>query len=68
MAFMLVVTITSLVLTLKGKIVELSAQATGWAIAMSVLDVLLIILAVVLAIDGVRTLLAEHKEKSEAAA
>jgi carbon starvation protein len=65
MAFMLVVTLTSLVLTLKGKIAELSVVASGWGIALTVLAVLLIILAVVLAVTGIRTLIAQHGEKQK---
>ena len=65
MAFMLVVTLSSLCLTLKGKIAELAVVADGWAVALTVLDALLIILAVVLAISGIRTLFAQSKEKKE---
>lgn len=56
MFFMLVVTLTSLVFTLKTNIVGLSGPEAGWCGVRAVLSVLLIVLAVVLAVDGVKTL------------
>ncbi|MDD3401787.1 MAG: carbon starvation CstA family protein [Hespellia sp.] len=65
MAFMLVVTITSLCLTIKGKIAQLSAGTeVGWAVALLILAVLLIICAVILAVDGVKTLAGQSKTKA----
>lgn len=65
MAFMLVVTICSLVLTIKGKITAITAGAAdmGWNIALVVLAVLLVILAIILAIDGVKTLTSQENKK-----
>ena len=60
MAFMLVVTIFSLIQTIIAKIYAIQAGTDlGWNIALVTLAILLIILAVVLAIDGVRSLTAK---------
>lgn len=58
MAFMLVVTITSLCFTLKTNILGIAAGGAGvtWCVVRTVLAALLIILAVILAVDGVKTL------------
>ena len=58
MAFMLVVTITSLCFTLKTNILGIAAGGAGvtWCVVRTVLAALLVILAVILAIDGVKTL------------
>lgn len=58
MAFMLVVTITSLCFTLKTNILGITAGGAGvtWCVVRTVLAALLIILAVILAVDGVKTL------------
>ena len=58
MAFMLVVTITSLCFTLKTNILGITAGGAGvtWCVVRTVLAALLIILAVILAADGVKTL------------
>lgn len=64
MAFMLIVTLTSLCFTIKGKIAMIAAGTElGWSIALLVLAVLLIICAVILAVDGVKTLAGQTKEK-----
>lgn len=60
MAFMLVVTIFSLIQTIIAKIYAIQAGTDlGWNIALVTLAILLIILAVVLAIDGVKSLTAK---------
>ena len=60
MAFMLVVTIFSLIQTIIAKIYAIQAGTDlGWNIVLVTLAILLIILAVVLAIDGVRSLTAK---------
>ncbi|MDD2980197.1 MAG: carbon starvation CstA family protein [Hespellia sp.] len=64
MAFMLVVTLTSLVFTIKGKIAQIAAGTeVGWAVALLILAVLLIICAIILAFDGVKTLAGQKEEK-----
>lgn len=66
MAFMLVVTITSLVLTIKANIKAIPVTATGvvWCYVRIVLAALLVVLAIILAIDGVKTLASQKKEKA----
>ncbi|MCI6997887.1 MAG: carbon starvation protein A [Eubacterium sp.] len=60
MAFMLVVTIFSLIQTIIAKIYAIQAGTDlGWNIVLVTLAILLIILAIVLAIDGVKSLTAK---------
>lgn len=60
MAFMLVVTIVSLIQTILVKVAAIQAGTDfGWNIILVALAILLIILAIVLAIDGVRSLTAK---------
>lgn len=63
MAFMLVVTITSLCFTLKTNFVGISAGGEGvtWCVVRAVISALLIILAVILAVDGIKTMTAQKK-------
>ena len=63
MAFMLVVTITSLCFTLKTNFAGISAGGEGvtWCIVRAVISALLIILAVILAVDGVKTMKTQKK-------
>ncbi len=63
MAFMLVVTITSLCFTLKTNFAGISAGGEGvtWCIVRAVISALLIILAVILAVDGVKTMKRQKK-------
>ncbi len=64
MAFMMVVTICSLALTVKNQIGKIVAGTGDWgAWAQTILAVLLIVLAVVLAIEGIQTL-TKRKEKT----
>ena len=57
MAFMLVVTICSLILNTKSQLAAITAGGADWGpYAQVLLGVLLIILAVVLAIEGISTL------------
>ena len=71
MAFMLAVTICSLVQTIHAKMTAyLSGAADKWALIQSVIAVLLIALSVVLAVIAVKTLVSQHVKKktdSEAA-
>ncbi len=63
MAFMIVVTIASLCLTIKNQVGLISAGTADWgAYAQSILGVLLIILAVVLVIEGIQTLTGKNKK------
>ena len=63
MAFMIVVTICSLCLTVKNQIGLITAGTADWgAYAQSILGVLLIILAVVLVIEGIQTLAGKNKK------
>ena len=60
MAFMLVVTIVSLIQTIIAKVGAIQAGTDfGWNIALVALAILLVVLAIVLAIDGVKSLTAK---------
>ncbi|MDO4312528.1 MAG: carbon starvation protein A [Eubacteriales bacterium] len=63
MAFMLIVTITSLCFTLKTNFAGISAGGAGvtWCVVRAVIAALLIVLAVILAIDGIKTLTGQKK-------
>lgn len=64
MAFMMIVTICSLVLTVKNQIGMIRAGGADWGpYAQTILGVLLIVLAIVLVIEGIQTL---TKKKSNA--
>lgn len=66
MVFMLLVTLTSLVFTVKAQIGLISAGTdTTWAIVRAVIAVLLIILAIDLVIEGFRAL-GKHSKAKEA--
>lgn len=69
MAFMLVVTITSLCFTLKTNFLGITAGGAGvaWCYVRAVISALLIVLAIILAIDGIKTMVSQSKEKSGAA-
>ena len=58
MAFMLIVTVTSLLLTIKTNILGISAggASVGWCYIRTILAILLVILAIVLMIEGVATM------------
>jgi len=64
MAFMLVVTITSLCFTIKSNVAAISLGGAGvsWCYIRTVIAVLLVILAVVLAVDGIKTLMKQDKK------
>ena len=63
MAFMLIVTITSLCFTLKANFAGITAGGEGvtWCWVRAVIAALLVILAVILAIDGVKTMAIQKK-------
>ena len=69
MIFMLVVTITSLCFTIKNKVLVLitGGPETGWAIALLALAVVLIALAVILAVDGIKILYGQARDKKAGA-
>ena len=64
MAFMLVVTITSLCFTLKSNIAGIAAGGAGvtWCYVRAIIAALLVVLAVVLAVDGIKTMAKQKKE------
>ena len=65
MAFMMVVTICSLILTVKNQIGLIAAGGADWGPwAQTILGILLIILAIILVIEGIQTL---TKKKSKTA-
>ena len=65
MAFMIVVTISSLALTVKNQIGIISAGDADWGpYAQTILGILLIVLAVVLVIEGVQTLKNQKAKKA----
>ena len=65
MAFMLVVTIASLILNTKSQIALISAGGADWGpYVQAVVGVLLVILAVVLAIEGVATISKQYSSKA----
>lgn len=64
MAFMLIVTLTSLFFTLKSNFAGIAAGVEGvtWCYVRAILAALLMVLAVILAIDGVKTMANQKKE------
>ena len=74
MGFMLIVTITSLVLTIRSQLMILMGKvtdATGAVVAADwgtyaklILGALLVILAIILAVEGIQTLIKQHKAKA----
>ncbi len=68
MAFMIVVTICSLVLIIKTQIGLITAGGADWGpYAQVVIAVLLIVLAIILVIEGIQTLSKQSKQKKAAA-
>lgn len=67
MAFMLIVTITSLCFTIKANFGNLLAATDPvWSVVRLIFSVLLVVLAVILAIDGIKTLSKQDSKKAEA--
>ncbi|MBP5282542.1 MAG: carbon starvation protein A, partial [Lachnospiraceae bacterium] len=65
MAFMMVVTICSLILTVKNQIEIIGKGGADWGpYAQTVLGILLIVLAVILVIEGIQTLTGKNKKKA----
>ena len=68
MAFMMVVTISSLCVTVKNQIGIISAGSADWGpYAQTILAILLIVLAVILVIEGIQTLFGKNKKGKAAA-
>ena len=67
MAFMLVVTITSLVITIKSQFGLIAAGGADWgAYVKAILGLLLVVLAIILTIEGVKTLAKQKKDHQAA--
>jgi carbon starvation protein len=65
MVFMLIVTICSLCLTVKNQVAKISAGGADWGpYAQAILAALLIVLAIILAIEGVQTLARKKPAKA----
>ncbi len=65
MAFMLVVTISSLVINTVEQVGKITAGGADWGpYVQAILGILLVILAVVLAVEGVQTILHQRKAKA----
>lgn len=65
MFFMLVVTLTSLVFTIKGQFLSIAAGTdVVWCWIRAVIAILLVILAIVLVVEGVKALSAQKKAKN----
>lgn len=65
MAFMLIVTLTSLCMTVKTNLGNITTGADPmWSVIRLVISILLIVLAVVIAIDSIKTLVKQSKEKA----
>ncbi|MGI5825032.1 MAG: carbon starvation protein A [Bacillota bacterium] len=64
MAFMLIVTITSLCFTLKTNVLGIMAGGEGmaWCVVRTIIAALLVVLAIILAYDGIKTLSAQRKQ------
>ena len=67
MAFMLVVTISSLILNTKGQFAKVADASADWGTWVQIIvGILLIVLAVVLAIEGIMTIAKASKKKQAA--
>ena len=67
MGFMIIVTICSLLVNTKAQIGLISAGGADWGpYVQAILGVLLIVLAVILAIEGIGTIMHPHKERTKA--
>jgi carbon starvation protein len=69
MVFMLCVTVTSLIQTAIKNIKVMTGGVTadfGWSLARTVIAVLLVVLALILAADSIRTMIKNAKEKKNA--
>ena len=68
MAFMMVVTLSSLVIIVKNQLLIIANGAADWGpYAQAGIGILLIALAVVLAVEGCQTIAAQRRKKTQAA-
>ena len=68
MLFMLIVTLTSLVFTIKAQVVGIMAggQGVAWFYIRGIIGVLLVILAIDLVVEGIKALAAQAKQRTAA--
>ena len=68
MFFMLIVTLTSLVFTIKAQIAGIAAGGEGvvWCYVRGIIGVLLVILAIDLVVEGIRALSNQKKQRTAA--
>ena len=68
MFFMLVVTLTSLVFTIKAQVAGIMAggQGVAWFYIRGIIGVLLVILAIDLVVEGIKALAAQAKQRTAA--
>ena len=68
MFFMLIVTLTSLVFTIKAQVVGIMAGGQGvvWFYIRGIIGVLLVILAIDLVVEGIKALAAQAKQRTAA--
>ena len=68
MFFMLIVTLTSLVFTIKAQVVGIMAggQGVAWFYIRGIIGVLLVILAIDLVVEGIKALAAQAKQRTAA--
>ena len=68
MVFMLIVTITSLIFTIKTNLaaISLGGAGLGWCYTRAILALLLVVLAIILMIEGINTLKKQFQSKSQA--
>ena len=68
MAFMMVVTIASLCITIKNQVGTIVAGGADWgAYAQAIIATLLVVLAIILCVEGVQTLMGKNKKAQKAA-
>ena len=69
MVFMLVVTLTSLCFTIKSNLAGAMAGGEGvvWMWVRAIIAILLVVLAVILAVEGIRTISSQKKNKAQEA-
>jgi len=66
MGFMMIVTICSLLLTVKNQITLIASGKADWGpYAQTIFGILLIVLSIVLLVEGVQTLMGKHKKEEK---
>ena len=67
MFFMLIVTLTSLVFTIKAQFVGIAAgKDVGWCYIRAIIAILLVVLAIVLVVEGIQALSRNSKKAAAA--